>query len=956
VGLNQKGIKILQLNVCHLSNKFDELKNTILCNKPMIDICGFTESFLTNITPDACLNVDGYNMYRKDRVTRAGGGIIVYVSEKWNIIRRDELESEELETMWLEITFSKSKSLFLCYVYRPPNSPVTWFDSFGDQLERAAQFNCETILIGDFNIDAMSNNASRIYDQWNDIININNFTQVVTEPTRITERTSTIIDHIYVQNTEHVKEVLVPQISVSDHFAVCLTWKKRGFYNNSAKFITYRNMNKFNENMFIDDLNNNIFTHLNDDSNCVNDLVTDLTNNFTSILDKHAPLKEKRIKHITQPIWFNNKIKECILARDRAKRKGQTAQYKKLRNNVVNMVKKAKMAHYHKVINESKGKSRDLWKHMGELRGKTKDKGPSVISIDNELCSDPHKITNSFNKYFTNIANDILQGQTNLKDPTEYKPPPCLQDFIDNNLPRGTRFSIPKVTEGQMKKSLNSVNVNKSTGLDSMSAKFLRIATPVLARHLCKVINISISTGVFPDLWKHAKIIPIYKSGKCTDMNNYRPISILAILSKIIESHVHNAFYEFLCSFNLISIHQSGFRKNHSCETGLAALISKWHRHIDNNDMIGCINIDLRKAFDLINHDILLKKLKIYGCDALTVAWFTSYLKDRKQAVFIERTLSSMSYINHGVPQGSILGPLLFVLFINDLPLALKYSFIHMYADDTSLYVIGKDLNEINRMLNSELINVSEWFSHNNLVINETKTNCMLICTQQRRSLLLDSNLTIFINGSVISNVESQTVLGITIDNSLKFDIHVANVCKKLSSLVYLFCKIRNYLTLEAKLAFYNSYLLPNMEYCITTWGYSSKTNLDKLYVFQKRIGRLILNDFVCSSDVLFANLKWLNIHERLDLLTAKLVHKCLFEEAPESLKELFVLRNNTRDAPLRNTGIDLTLPLARTEFRKKCFEFAGAATWNKLPATIRQCTNSLNFKLLAKNFIISRR
>ena len=248
----------------------------------------------------------------------------------------------------------------------------------------------------------------------------------------------------------------------------------------------------------------------------------------------------------------------------------------------------------------------------------------------------------------------------------------------------------------EVKKALKSLDESKATGNDLLAAKYLKLASNGLACHLSEIINTSITKGVFSDLWKSAKVLPIFKNGDNKDMDNYRPISILNILSKIIESHVHNAFYAYLNNHDLISKYQSGFRKSHSCDTGLATLLSNWHKHIDNNDIIGNINIDLRKAFDLLNHGILCKKLEAYGCREITIKWFHSYLYERKQNVFIEKTSSDFMSITHGIPQGSILGPLIFILYINDLPLCLKNGYIHMYADDTSLYVVGKSVENLN--------------------------------------------------------------------------------------------------------------------------------------------------------------------------------------------------------------------------------------------------------------------
>jgi hypothetical protein len=388
-----------------------------------------------------------------------------------------------------------------------------------------------------------------------------------------------------------------------------------------------------------------------DETVSVDRMVDTITSSFMTALDKHAPIKQKRVKPRVQPVWFNVHIKSAILARNREKKKGNLADYRKLRNKVISMIKKAKTQHYHNALTTSKGNSKMLWRNMRELTGNKSKNTPKVIALDGELCSDTKTIANEFNTFFTHVADNILQSQSNINKKGKYVPPDILKESIASKLPHDIKFSIPYATEEQIMKALKSLDVDKATGIDDISAKYIRMSAPVLARHLCIIINNSIKTGVFPNLWKHAKVFPVFKSGQQTDMNNYRPISILTILSKIIEKHVHDAFYEFLSKYDLLSVHQSGFRKHHSCETGLATLISEWHKHIDNNKLIGCINIDLRKAFDLVNFNVLCDKLKLYGCNDNAHSWFHSYLTNRKQVVCIDDCKSTTSNVSHGVPK-----------------------------------------------------------------------------------------------------------------------------------------------------------------------------------------------------------------------------------------------------------------------------------------------------------------
>jgi hypothetical protein len=279
-----------------------------------------------------------------------------------------------------------------------------------------------------------------------------------------------------------------------------------------------------------------------------------------------------------------------------------------------------------------------------------------------------------------------------------------------------------------------------------------------------------------------------------------------------------------------------------------------------------------------------------------------------------------------------------------------------MYADDTSIYVVGTDIDDLNNRLNNDLIKISEWFQKNLLVVNESKTNCMLICTPQKRSRLPTDKLTVYLNNVSISNVNMQNVLGVIIDNSLKFDIHVDNICKKLSKLQFLFFKIKPYLTYEAKQTFYNSYILPCLDYCITVWGFSRKGNLDKLYRYQKRMGRAILNDYVCSCNTVFDRLGWLTIYERVHFVTLKLVYKCLYDDTPAALKSLFSFRQNNRELPLRNTGVDLNIPIVKSEFRKHCFDFNGISLWNALSIDTRNIRDIVMFKKAVKSHLIDLR
>ena len=279
---------------------------------------------------------------------------------------------------------------------------------------------------------------------------------------------------------------------------------------------------------------------------------------------------------------------------------------------------------------------------------------------------------------------------------------------------------------------LRKLNVSKSSGIDSLGPRILKLAAPVIAKPIAHLINKSIEEGIFPNDLKIAKITPIFKKGERSDPGNYRPISILPTLSKIIEKHIASQLRTFLQNFDLLQKEQSGFREHHSCQTALTKLTDMWLKDIDNGNFTGTSFVDFTKAFDLVDHKLLIQKLECYKFNENTLKWFISYLSNRKQSVHIGDTQSDYLEIISGVPQGSVLGPLLFLIYINDLPLHVKHSNIDIFADDATLHSSAPDLNTIQVALCKDLENINIWCLENKMKINEKKTKCMLIGTNQK--------------------------------------------------------------------------------------------------------------------------------------------------------------------------------------------------------------------------------
>ena len=337
----------------------------------------------------------------------------------------------------------------------------------------------------------------------------------------------------------------------------------------------------------------------------------------------------------------------------------------------------------------------------------------------------------------------------------------------------------------------------------------------------------------------------------------------------------------------------------------------------------------------------MLKKLKLYGCDDNTVTWFKSYLTERKQCVINENYKSEMKETTHGVPQGSILGPLLFLIYINDFSFCVPNCNVNMYADDTTIYIANSNVTEVEYILQRDIDVISNWCDNSRLVINIQKSCSMLLCSPHKLRHLDKKKLNISLQGSTLVCENNQKILGVTIDSKLIFDEHIKLTCAKIASLSGLLWRIRNCLTLETKLLYYNSYVLPKIDYCLNAWGHCSKTQMDRIFKLQKRIIRIIANDTVTDINVLFKKYRVMSVYSRVKFQTAMLVFKCLNGIVPNYLQDSIQVSGLNHHYNLRSSGFNLMVPKPKTEMLRKCFSYAGPVTWNSLPEYIKEHVNS---------------
>ena len=939
---SKKGLKIVHLNIHYLYPKLDEIKLTL--SKQDIDILCLCETFLNDTFSENELNIDNYKLFRKDRHT-LGGGLIIYIRDDIPCNHRNDLESTSIETLCIEIKQPNSKSFLLSYVYRPPSSKVQWIKDFTLIMEKSLPGEKECIVIGDFNFDLLkTDNYSK---SWLELMESMNFAQLVKDPTRVTSNSATMIDHAFSNIPLNISCVNVPCYSISDHYPVCITRKIASNYVKGPvhKSISYRSMKTFNENEFLDDLSNQpwFLIDIYDNPDDATELFLEL---FQSVLNKHAPQRKRRVKRLNQPRWMKPEILQAIIIRDHFHKNVDIMNYKIWRQNVKDLIVEAKHQFYNETINLNKRNPKSLWNSLQGLSGCKTQVQTNYIDDDNgNPITNPSVSANVFNNHFCSVFQTVQRNiQPNNDDEIN-----VLSESNKEILNSTPPFVIPQVNMSFVESQLKSLDTGKSTGSDGLSARFLKMSASIIAPVLTKIYNISIKTCIYPQKFKNAKVVPIHKKGAKNDKTNYRPISILPIISLILERHVSIYLKEHFEKNGLFYSRQSGFRTNHSCQTALVKLLDEWVAAIDNNEIVGTLFLDLSKAFDLVDHDILLKKLKLYKVDQSVYSWFSSYLENRLQQTHVSGVSSDLKQVVSGVPQGSILGPLLFLIFINDLPLAIKHSTTDIFADDTTLSVHNSSLNQIAESLTCDLVNVNSWCDLNRMSINVAKTKTMVVSSKPNANRIQNHLPFIELNNENIKYSSEEKLLGITIDRTLSWDKHVEIVLKKCNSLLYLLSRIKIFLTVPMRKLFFNAYILPHLDYCCVIWGNCNITQEDKLIRFQKRAARLILDkDFTTPSKSLFSELNWLTFPKRVKFQKAVLLYKIFNGLSPDYLRNIFTFTSDIHERTLRSSSqFQLYSPRPNTELFRKSFVYSGSIIWNSLPYYVKNANSVIHFKQL---------
>ena len=825
-------------------------------------------------------------------------------------------------------------------VYRTPSSSLSEFnESFFPMLENNLEIFSNLIIAGDFNVDISSDRQSDA-----DLNYINYFKSLsifptVILPTRVTDVSSSTVDNIW---TNILKPCVsgVFNISITDHYPIFALFDPLETEIRSSVDVKFRLHN--NVDMFIGRVEETMHSYVIDRQATVHDECKRFSDCLFEIYDSCFPVKNKRVsyKRLSKP-WISDEVRRAIEHKHVLEKlflrglcqKNHVTRY---RNFVNNLVRRTKKQYFNDKFNNCVQDSKKTWKYLNNLirpNNIKKDKISLTLPCDT-LISDPVEVANTFNEHFCTIGEKLDRST------------PIVNSNPLSYLNRHNRsFYYAPCCAAEIKLIIDSFK-NKRVNIDVIPAFIYKLMADFISPIVSDLINFSVESGAFPDVLKIARVVPLFKNGSRNILGNYRPISVLSFLSKVFEKSMHRRLSNYFDKFDLMVSNQFGFREGLSTTDAILKFVNEVNCCLESREFMVAVMIDLSKAFDTINHDILLGKLEMYGIRGMVLDWFRSYLCNRYQYVIVNGAKSSMREISMGVPQGSVLGPFLFLIYINDMHASCNLNLIH-FADDTTAYNSGTHLPSLCNRINFQLAKLDDWLCCNRLSLNVSKSSYLIFSNKE-----ITSEDAITVRGVNVKREREVKFLGVLLDDSLSFDGHINMVCSKMSKSLGVIGRTSGFLPLSTRLKLYYSLLYPYLIYALPVWGSASITRISKIKSLQRRAFKVVFNDLGYLPDLLIIN-RVLSFADLYQYIVLQYFFKYMINvnnyfysyvidfQVTHNYNSRFSLNNN------------LNLPTLRLSGSLNSFVFRSIKMWNSLPNTLKSCFNLHYFKVNLRAYLL---
>lgn len=921
------------LNICHINaqsipSHYSDLLNTFTINS--LHACLVSESFLKPSLPSSSFSLPGFNLIRNDRIGKGCGGVAIYIRTelKYKILATSpQTYSGSLEYIFIEVTINPTVRVLLGVVYAPPT--IDYFSTLELLLETHSPQYDHVVIMGDFNTCPLRQDirAKKLINLTSSV----NISILDLNTTYHVNDSHSWLDHILTRDKTRITchgQLAAPGFS---HHDLLFASYKISIPRCKPKVIIRRNLAGVCWDKLCSDVANIDWSQL-FSSSTIDEKVVFFNERITGVYNVHAPLHPVRMKRQPAP-WITDEIRALMARRDYLYRRNRKApseenltNFKKARNKCNQTIRNAKRRFIFGKI--SAGTPNNMWKLLHSL-GFGRCKATVSSSVD----------VNILNRHFSSVTHrvdDVVREQTIAE----------VGRLSQHNF---TNFTFSPVGDDEIHRTIMGIT-SKAVGQDGLGRDLLIPILNLVLPIISHIINFSLFSGVFPSIWKKAQIIPIPKKTVTSDIKDYRPISILPFLSKVLERVVHRQLSQYLQSHSLLNTFQSGFRSAHSTNTALIKITDDIRFAMDDRQLTLLTLLDFSNAFNCVDHAILLAILRSLNISLLSCDWFRSYLLGREQRVQVDDMHSGWCDVTAGVPQGGVLSPLLFSIFINTLVSGLRFTSYHLYADDVQLYLSFKPdaIHDAIHLLTEDLCAVASWSRKFGLQINTNKTQVMIIGSQAFISRLdLNSLPSVKYNDVPLGYCSEVKNLGLIITENLSLQHHITEVSRKMYGAMHALKCMQNFLPFSAKSILVNSILLPILDYADVCYPDATEEQLNKLERLLNLCIRYMYGlrkyDHISHYRT---QLKWLNIRHRRNTHILCLLYNILHHPlSPHYLKERFTPLIPP-DRPSRSSQhLLLMTPQHNTNFYTDSFTVTAIRLWNSLPVDIRKASSMGIFK-----------